>query len=473
VAAAPGAVIAPAVRALPADLTPLRALAAVECAPYTVFFESGGPSAGERRWTFLAFDPLWRVEGASLDALERAWPGPVALEGAAPAPWAGGFAGFLSYDFKDALHPYPQRARRESGIPDLCLAWYDVVWAWERGSGEGRVIATGQPGLDAARRAEDARARLEEQWGRVMGAAGAAAAAPARPAPVCAAPPPASAPSPPRLQADFTRAEYRAAVRRALEHIAAGDIYQVNLAQRFRVVPAPHPAALFRALRERAPAPFSAYVALPGGDGIVSSSPERFFRIEGDRIETRPIKGTRPRGRTPAEDAALAGELRTSGKDRAENVMIVDLERNDLGRICAIGSVRVPALWEVESYSNVHHLVSRVEGTLRPGVTPGEILRAMFPGGSITGAPKIRAIQIIDELEPVRRGIFTGAIGYWDLRGGCDFNIAIRTIAVERGIASFHAGGGIVADSDPDAEYEETLDKASGMMEALGVSRGE
>jgi para-aminobenzoate synthetase component 1 len=290
---------------------------------------------------------------------------------------------------------------------------------------------------------------------------------------VCAAPPPASAPSPPRLQADFTRAEYRAAVRRALEHIAAGDIYQVNLAQRFRVVPAPHPAALFRALRERAPAPFSAYVALPGGDGIVSSSPERFFRIEGDRIETRPIKGTRPRGRTPAEDAALAGELRTSGKDRAENVMIVDLERNDLGRICAIGSVRVPALWEVESYSNVHHLVSRVEGTLRPGVTPGEILRAMFPGGSITGAPKIRAIQIIDELEPVRRGIFTGAIGYWDLRGGCDFNIAIRTIAVERGIASFHAGGGIVADSDPDAEYEETLDKASGMMEALGVSRGE
>jgi para-aminobenzoate synthetase component 1 len=205
------------------------------------------------------------------------------------------------------------------------------------------------------------------------------------------------------------------------------------------------------------------------GAGLASSSPERFFRIQGDRIETWPIKGTRPRGATPEEDAALAGELRKSEKDRAENVMIVDLERNDLGKVCVLGSVHVSALCEVTSHSNVHHLISRVEGRLRSDAGPVDVLRAMFPGGSITGAPKIRSIEVIDELEPVRRGLYTGAIGYWDVGGDCDWNIAIRTVVTGGGAASFHAGGGIVADSIPDAEYEETLVKASGMMRALGV----
>jgi para-aminobenzoate synthetase component 1 len=226
---------------------------------------------------------------------------------------------------------------------------------------------------------------------------------------------------------------------------------------------------LYRALREAAPSPFLAFVSMEGGAGLASSSPERFFRIEGDRIETWPIKGTRPRGATPEEDAALAGELRRSEKDRAENVMIVDLERNDLGKVCVTGSVHVSALCEVTSHSNVHHLISRVEGQLRSDATPVDVLRAMFPGGSITGAPKIRSIEVIDELEPVRRGLYTGAIGYWDVGGDCDWNVAIRTVVAGGGAASFHAGGGIVADSIPDAEYEETLVKASGMMRALGV----
>jgi len=486
-------VVAPILRDLPADLTPLRALAAVEQLPGTLFLESGGPQRDEREWTFLAFDPLWTLElkdgtlrrtgaggrgfiggeggmfagggpgraleGPPLDPLGRAWPRKAAFEPDPAIPFAGGLAGYLSYDFKDALHPYPRRARRESAHADLLLGYYDVVWAWERRSGAGWVIATGPDGALEGERVAAARERLAAQWERVAGRPR-AGDPPTQPG--------APRANPPRIVSNFTRASYREAVLRALEHIAAGDIYQVNLAQRFLVTPSPPPEALHRRLREAAPAPFGAFLAMDGG-GIVSSSPERFFRVQGARIEAWPIKGTRPRGRTPDEDAALAAQLQASGKDRAENVMIVDLERNDLGRVCAIGSVGVPALCEVESFSNVHHLVSRVTGTLRPDATPVDILAALFPGGSITGTPKIRAVGIIDELEPIRRGIFTGAIGYWDVRGGCDWNIAIRTLGVERGASSFHVGGGIVAESDPDAEYEETLAKAAGMMAALGV----
>lgn len=479
------------VRELPAGLTPLRALAAVEGAPGTLFLETGGPRAREREWIFLAFDPLWqltlsggvlrrtgtgrpgeeasRLAGHPLAALRDAWPRALPLDPDPGIPFAGGLAGYLSYDFKDVLHSYPRRALRESDHPDLLLGYYDVVWAWERGSGAGWAIATGPNGADRNARAAAARERLAAQWARLAGPGRPTGAGPAaRGARAEGSHSRAQGAPYRRIESNFTRASYRETVVRALEHIAAGNIYQVNLAQRFRVTPSASPAALYRELREAAPAPFAAFVSLPEG-GIVSSSPERFFRVGGNRIETWPIKGTRPRGRTSAEDAALADALRASGKDRAENVMIVDLERNDLGRVCTIGSVNVPVLCEVESFSNVHHLVSRVTGTLRPDAAPLDILAALFPGGSITGTPKIRAVGIIDDLEPVRRGVFTGAIGYWDLRGGCDWNIAIRTASVERGAASFHVGGGIVAESDPDAEYEETLAKAAGMMAALGV----
>ena len=468
------------VRALPPEWTPLRALAAVETLPHTVFFESGGDMTESSDWTILAWDPAWRLEisggalhrveagstrrlqGDPLEALRSAWPPSVEVSGAPPVPFVSGFAGFVGYDVKDWIERYPSRARRESTLPDASLGYYDVVWAWRRSTGEGWVVATGLGAQDARRRAERGRNGLDEQWNRIASTMG--------------SPPPAEdairgIPRVARtLESNFTRASYCRMVETALDHIAAGDIYQVNLAQRFRVTPSPSVSTIYRSLRCVAPAPFLALLtSAEPGTGIASSSPERFFRIEGRRIETWPIKGTRPRGQSAAADAALAAELLRSQKDRAENVMIVDLERNDLGRVCEIGSVRVPALCEISSHANVHHLVSRVEGRLRSDAGPVDVLRALMPGGSITGAPKIRSVEIIDALEPVRRGVYTGAIGYWDARGNCDWNIAIRTIVAEGGAATFHAGGGIVADSTPEGEYEETLVKAGGMMRALGV----
>jgi para-aminobenzoate synthetase component 1 len=445
------------VRELPGEFSPLRVLAAVETSPHTVFFESGGDASESSDWTLLAFDQAWRIElGAegSLEALARPWPERAEVEGAPPIPFLSGFAGYIGYDFKDHLERYPARARREWLLPDLGLGFHDVIWAWRRSTGEGWVVSTGLSERDPRRTEVVARERLESQWRRVASSAKDAETLPA---------------SSRVARSNFTKDAYCRMVETALEHIAAGDIYQVNLAQRFLVDGTPSPAAIYRSLRSVAPAPFLAFLSLDGA-GVASSSPERFFRIRGRQIETWPIKGTRPRGKTPEEDAALKEDLLRSEKDRAENVMIVDLERNDLGRVCEIGSVRVPSLCEIASHSNVHHFESRVTGTLREDAGPVDILRALFPGGSITGTPKIRSIQIIDALEPVRRGVYTGAIGYWDARGDCDWNIAIRTIVARDGTASFHVGGGIVADSTPESEYEETLVKASGMMQALGVA---
>ncbi|MEM1059259.1 MAG: aminodeoxychorismate synthase component I [Verrucomicrobiota bacterium] len=271
-------------------------------------------------------------------------------------------------------------------------------------------------------------------------------------------------------RSNLTRAQYTAAVRRAQDYIRAGDIYQVNLAQRFGTGPRPTPVdpyALFQELCWRSPAPGAAFIDT-GGSQILSSSPELFLQIQGRAIRTRPIKGTRPRDRDPLRDQQLAYELMTDPKELAELIMITDLERNDLGRICEFGSVTVPELLQRETFAQVHHLVSTVEGTLRPGVGPVEALAACFPGGSITGAPKKRAMEIIAELEPGPRGVFTGAIGYFGFNGDAAFSIAIRTLVAEAdGELHAHAGSGITAGSDPDGEYEETLHKASGMKLAL------
>jgi para-aminobenzoate synthetase component 1 len=272
------------------------------------------------------------------------------------------------------------------------------------------------------------------------------------------------------LEASLTRPQYEAAVRRVLEYIAAGDCYQVNLSQRLT---ASLPCAaweLYERLRCASPAPYAAFI--DGGDHqVLSSSPELFLRVRDRLVETRPIKGTRPRGGTPEEDAALREELQTSAKDRAELLMIVDLERNDLGRVCEYGSVHVPELFRLESYANVHHLVATVHGRLRSGLGPLDCLRAAFPGGSITGAPKIRAMEIIEELEPVTRDVYTGAVGWVDGAGNGEWNIAIRTMVARENRVYLHVGGGIVADSDPAQEYEETLAKARGMLQALGMQR--
>ncbi|NNM30077.1 MAG: anthranilate synthase component I family protein, partial [Akkermansiaceae bacterium] len=256
-------------------------------------------------------------------------------------------------------------------------------------------------------------------------------------------------------------------VRTAQEYIAAGDIYQVNLSQRFQAAaPEDHLFGIYDRLRSVSPAPMAAYLNLDGRE-VLSSSPETFLRMHGRSIETRPIKGTRPRFADPERDSRSAFELQTSEKEIAELVMITDLERNDLGRVCEFGSVKVTELLQLEHLEQVHHLVSTVTGQLRPGAGHLEALQACFPGGSITGAPKKRATEIIAELEPGPRGLYTGALGYLGFNGESQFNIAIRTLVKEGGTLSYHVGSGIVADSEPDQEYEETLWKAEGLRLAV------
>jgi para-aminobenzoate synthetase component 1 len=273
------------------------------------------------------------------------------------------------------------------------------------------------------------------------------------------------------LRSTFTRDEYLEAVERVREYILAGDIFQANLSQRFEAPLNESPWSLYRRMRVSSPAPFSAFVDFPGAV-VLSASPERFLRVDtAGGVETRPIKGTRPRGVGPEHDAALGQALVESAKDRAENLMIVDLMRNDLSRVCAPGTVRVAELFALEQYATVYHLVSTVVGQLAPGADALDLLRAAFPGGSITGAPKLRAMEIIAEIERRRRGVYCGSIGYWSVSGALDTSIAIRTGVVRDGRVYLSAGGGIVADSDPAEEYQETLDKARGVIAALAVPR--
>ena len=270
--------------------------------------------------------------------------------------------------------------------------------------------------------------------------------------------------------AEQGKAQYAEAFARVQDYIHAGDCYQINLAQRFSSRYQGDPLSAYCALRERSPTPFSAYLEMAGGT-LLSLSPERFIEVQNGRVETRPIKGTRPRGSSPQQDQALAEELQRCEKDRAENLMIVDLLRNDLGRSCEPGSIRVPELFSLESYPNVHHLVSSITGRLRSDSDTIDLLMRAFPGGSITGAPKIRAMQIIEELEPVRRSLYCGSVGYLGCEGQMDFNIAIRSLVCHEGSIYCWGGGGVVADSELDAEYQETLQKATGMLPAIEECR--
>lgn len=362
----------------------------------------------------------------------------------------GGAVGFLSYDLGRQVERIAARAPDDLEIPDLYLHFHDVVLAIDHTSGETALVVGAPDGREAAALGKARR------WAQAL-----KRARPLDPAPAAAGLGP--------ISSSLSRSAYLAGVERALAYIGAGDIYQVNLSQRFACRYPGTGWQLYRRLRELNPAPFAAYLDA-GSWQVVSGSPERLITVREGLIETRPIKGTRPRGRTPAEDRAYADELLASEKDAAELVMIVDLQRNDLGRVCEYGTVRVPDLRRLEATPNVWHTVATVEGRLRPGTAVAQILRAAFPGGSITGAPKVRSMEIIEEIEPVRRGVYTGAIGYIGFDGSMDLNIAIRTATVKEGLACFHAGGGIVADSDPLAEYAETIAKGSGIARALGVN---
>jgi para-aminobenzoate synthetase component I len=394
-------------------------------------------------------------EGDALDALARLaqryrLADPAHEPDPALPPFQGGLVGFIGYDLAPQLERLPRRSPRDSRMPDIRMALYDTVIAADLDAGRVHVLA-----WDLTGEGRPATQRRCLEWSVTV------ETAVRKPSPIARE----SLGSSP-LVSSFGREPYLAAVRRVLEYIAAGDVYQVNLSQRFSCQGAFDPLDLYLRLHETSPAPFAAF--LRWGDlAVVSASPEWFYQTRGDRIVTRPIKGTRPRGRTEDEDARLAAELAASPKDRAELTMIVDLERNDLGRVCRYGSVIVRDALRLESFAQVHHLVATVEGRIRPGVGPADVVRAMFPGGSITGAPKIRAMQIIDELEPHRRSLYTGAIGYLGRGGSSAFNIAIRTILVEGDRASYQVGGGIVADSDPEAEYEETLAKGRAMRAVL------
>ncbi len=271
------------------------------------------------------------------------------------------------------------------------------------------------------------------------------------------------------IEANQTQEAFEASVRTIQAHIAAGEVYQTVLSQRFDTETGASPFDVYRALRHINPSPYMFFIR-HGGKAIIGASPEMLVRVEGSRVETHPIAGTRRRGATPEDDQRLAEELRRSEKERAEHVMLVDLGRNDLGRVCAVGSVRVPQYMALEKFSHVMHLVSRVEGQLAEDCDRLDALAATFPAGTVTGAPKIRAMQVLNELEPTRRGLYGGAVGYLDFAGNLDFCIAIRTITMDGAAARVQAGAGIVADSHPTAEYEETKDKAGALLQALQMA---
>ncbi len=350
-------------------------------------------------------------------------------------PVAGAAIGYLGYELARHVERLPATTEDDLGLPDLALMFFDRMAAIDPATGRGEWIEAAVPGVPAGDR-------------------------PLLPVPLPPAPLPAAEGS------NMSRGQYLAAARAAKRYIEEGDIFQANLAQRYAVRLGVDPWELYGHLRWENPAPFAAYLDF-GSFQVLSSSPERFLRVDGREVETRPIKGTRPRGDDRDEDRQRARELARSPKDRAELAMIVDLERNDLGRVCEYGSVRVERAQAVESYAAVHHLVATVRGTLRPDADRVDLLRATFPGGSITGAPKIRAMEIIDELEPHVRGPYTGAIGYLGFDGRADLNVAIRTLVHRDGWCCFHVGGGIVADSEPEAEYQETLDKGRALIAAL------
>jgi para-aminobenzoate synthetase component 1 len=450
--------MADGIRRIPVERAcrPFGWLRAVAGRPYPALLESAQHSEPLGLYSLLCWDPFLkatcaagRLEVEDLrtgrkdvrrgDPLRRLADEFARRRLAAPEGWdlpfAGGAVGYFSYDLRHRIESLPRRCDYDLAVPEFCLCFYDggLVFDHRRGVTEWVGPAGREPDL---------------------------------PEPAGEAPQPVE---PVRLTSNFTREQYLAAVRRAIEYIAAGDIFQVNLSQRFSGECPSDGLAVYSRLRRVNQAPFAAYLKHDGLE-VISSSPERFLLVEGDRVTTRPIKGTRPRreGDEPF-NRRMREELRRSAKDHAELTMIVDLERNDLGRVCTYGSVRVAEHAVIEAYPTVFHLVSTVTGRLyRPEHDEFSLIRAAFPGGSITGAPKIRAMEIIEEMEPHARTVYTGAVGYVSFHGRMDLNIAIRTMVKLGGRVYFQVGGGIVADSDPQLEYEETLHKGKALFEALG-----
>ncbi|WP_190324453.1 aminodeoxychorismate synthase component I [Pseudomonas profundi] len=435
---------------LPYAADPLPGFAAIRSLGHPVLLDSAAAGGQTGRYSIMSAGPiriirpaqhesggavLNRVRSALHDLGAARWPEGQEL------PFGAGALGFISYDFARLLERLPANAQADIQLPALQLGIYG--WSLISDHQQQRSWLACHPCLESSLRGELfdrlATAGLAEHTGFHLATA---------------------------FQAEQSRQEYQRSFERIQDYIHAGDCYQVNLAQRFSASCQGDPLAAYQRLRNACPTPFSAYLESPDFS-ILCHSPERFLSCRDGQVETRPIKGTRKRGATPEQDRALAEELLMSSKDQAENLMIVDLLRNDLGRTCAVGSVRVPELFGLETYPNVHHLVSSVTGQLASETDALDLLAGAFPGGSITGAPKIRAMQIIEELEPVRRSLYCGSIGYIGCEGQMDLNISIRSLVHQDDRLYLWGGGGIVADSEAEAEYQETLTKVRVLMEAL------
>jgi para-aminobenzoate synthetase component 1 len=384
---------------------------------YFAFLDSSRHGGDQGRYSILA----WRPKSVLRAKNKNPFP---AIDRLLQSGASGGVIGYFSYDLFRFLEQYKKlNAVDDLMLPDCCLLAYDNVLIFDHQKQQWNINPP---------------QGLVSKVGCRIG----------------------------QVHSNMTREQYIAGVKKALEYIAAGDIYQVNLSQRFSHTFEGSPFALFAALRNISPSFYGAYLNC-ADHTVISSSPELFLKKEGKVIQTRPIKGTRPRGSTEAEDRSLKEDLIKSAKEAAELTMVVDLERNDLGRICEYGSVEVADHRYVEELPTLFHTVSTVSGRTRGNVGAVDILRATFPGGSISGCPKIRAIEVIDELEPTRRHVYTGAIGFFSPNGDFTLNVAIRTMTIANGRLHYQVGGGIVADSDPEREYQETLDKAAAMRKAI------
>ncbi len=446
--------------------------------PFSFWLDSGMDHQKLGRWSFMGSDPflVMRSRGDDItlikDGVEEKRRGnPFDVLGEllnkyklehnqAGIPFTGGAVGYLSYDLGRFIENLPAKAVDDLNLPECYLCFYDALVAFDHLENRTYIVSTGFPETDEIERKHRAENRLNELHNMVM----------------FAPPPAASKPSAPskklRLKSNFSHADYLKAVSTAREYICAGDIFEVNLSQRIEMELDTESYELYKRLRKINPAPFASYLNFDAVS-IVGASPERYLKVSGDWVETRPIKGTKPRGKTPEQDKALGESLLASKKDRAENIMIVDLERNDIGRVCRFGTVKVTELAILETWPTVFHLTSTVVGQMREGTTLIDLLKATFPGGSITGAPKVRAMEIIDELEPTRRSVYCGSLGYIGFNGDMDLNIVIRTIIIKDGKAYFQVGGAIVYDSEPESEYLETLDKGKALIMALTQSSGE
>ena len=475
----------PIVVELPASTEIMDSVRAVSHWPGTLLFESALHREPVGRFSFLMADPIavWNLTKPKFgfDPFTNVQKELDLIRGESISglpPFQGGIAGLLGYELGQCWERTPSAKYDELQLPFMAVGLYDWVIAWDHAAGRVWLISQGWPETTADRRLEQATRRIravKEALSKVGGATVFSAnrsEAPGDSARVHSREDACNLASQiplldfPQVSSSFSRVDYLKTVERVIDYIRAGDIFQANLSQRLLTRAPCSSIELYERLRRVNPAPFAGLM-LWDDWAIVSASPERFLCVTDGEVETRPIKGTRQRKRGPEADLFTRDELRQSEKDQAENVMIVDLLRNDLSRVCQPGTVRVPHLCSVESYETVQHLVSEVRGQLRPDQTVWDLFRSTFPGGSISGAPKVRAMQIIAELEPTVRGPYCGSLFYVGADGTSDSNLLIRTFVQRHGWLQCNVGGGIVAQSDPSSEYEETLTKAAGMLKAL------